>query len=181
MLTTKCCQVRLWREILPSSPHRNQPPQPQGETAIGTVAHHQERSQYFFRRAAYYLAHLENGLACIALQRAASHAAAAAAVHWGFPHSNRRRLISAVMNVMSIKNRSWAPHLRTMRRLNAITPEWINSVDPRVADATALRLYRRVQRLIADIDDAITANPSPRTVQQAMSQLPTEIPAPVPP
>ena len=100
------------------------------------------------------------------LRRAASHAATAAAVHWGNSYNTRRRLTIALMNAMFTTGISWASLVRTFRGVHTLTPAWIASVGPRAARLATLRSYRRARRLVADVNRAIDSYPNPLGIAQ---------------
>ena len=146
-------------------------------TAIGTVAHHRQRSHYFLNRAHVNLAFGDTANAADGLRRSASHAATAAAVHWHYPHRSQRLLANALRCVI-FDLRLPTRHLNTFDDVYAVRPPWSHTVDHPTALRDLTLLRRRVSGLVADLNDAIAAEPEPPTLQQVINSAETNLPLP---
>ena len=169
---------------------------------MGTVAHHQDKTQCFLHRARDAVAAGDAIEAANALRRAASHAATALAVHTGFRHNTTRRLETALFNCISAGRLSRS-HLKTFRHTYTLPDHLRDSDDSRPGHrnsnrgkpperrpdpahpACAIplrRMRRRVTSMVKSIDDLIAGKiPSVRFHKRYLRGLPPrEIhPAPV--
>ena len=139
-------------------------------------AHHLNRSQRYLNFVPRNVAAGDYDRAAKALARSASHAVTAAAVHWRNRHHSRRRLTTALTELV-FERRIAHTHLRTFKEVYALLDEI-----PVAAAATArkllCRLRRRVSRLSAAIATAVAAQPEVPTLDQLMAQ--SVPPEPVP-
>ena len=188
MLTTKRCEVRPWR--LTVRPWRKNPAshnqstiqptdQRKGATAIGTVATHQRNSRRNLYRAHSNLASGKVGPASSHIQRSASHAVTAAALHWdwGFRTYTKRRLTNALRSV--VRENGLPPgHLVTFAEVYSCTPQRLAAGDRREALRILTRLHRRVRHLADDIDRIIAEHPNPPTLDQVVAQIQAQPPPP---
>ena len=62
------------------------------------------------------------------------------------------------MNAMYMSDRSWAPHLRTLRQTFETTPALLASRAHRDARLIVIALRRRVRRLITALERSISMN-----------------------
>ena len=78
---------------------------------MGTVSHHQERSQHFLGAARRGISGGDYHYAAVALSRSAGHSVTAAAEKSGFPYRSQRRLINFLIDVVCTRRVPLA-HLR---------------------------------------------------------------------
>ena len=143
------------------------------------MKHHRQRSRYFLNRATAHLSSDRTDLEVVDLRRSASHSVTAAAVNWGRPHSTRRRLMTALYCVIcdgGLPN----GHIRTFRDVYALTPGWLDSLDPRPRHLALARLHRRVRHLVTDIERTIDGHHRPARTRDIIERLNTG-PGPAPP
>ena len=134
---------------------------------MGTVVHHRNRSRIFLSRCATEIDAKRLDLAAESLRRAASHAVTAAAVHWHFRHQSKRRLNTVVYNLAIEKRIPYSCFL-TFRNIYRL-PRLIHNVPHRLAARTVRRHHRSVIRLLKALDTAMTRQPNPPTLEQAIA------------
>ena len=134
---------------------------------MGTVAHHQNRSRIFLSRCATEIDANRLDLAAESLRRAASHAVTAAAVHWHFRHHSKRRLNTVIYN-LAIEGRLPYSCVLTFRNIYKL-PRLIDNVPHHLAARTLRRHHRSVIRLVKALDTAMTRQPNPPTLEQAIA------------
>ena len=145
---------------------------------MGTVPHHQARAADFLRRATRAIADHDPTEAATALARAASHAATATAVHYGFRHNSRRRLEFGLQSAVAngFLSRS---HVNTFRQSCPLSPHrrrkspsptaGRKAPSPLVGEGrgegyppiTLRRLRRRVAAMLADVAAFLAGKPKP--------------------
>jgi len=153
--------------------------QRKGVTAIGTVATHQRNSRRNLYRAHCNLASGKVGPASSHIQRSASHAVSAAALHWDwcFRSYTKRRLTYALRSV--VRENSLPPgHLATFAEVYSCTPQRLAACGRREALRILTRLHRRVRHLADDIDRIIAEHPNPPTLDQMVAQIQAQPPPP---
>ncbi len=159
---------------------------------MGTVPHHQERSQRYLTQARAHIdAAIRNpsvpddarcAAAAVALRRAASHAVTAAAVHSHRGHRSRRRLSNVLID-LAFQRKIGLAQIRVFQRLHRLAPGPTGA--PRSAGKSvtptrrALRAeYRRVVRLVDALATAIAGQPNPLTLEQAVALAAASPPPP---
>ena len=150
---------------------------------MGTVPHHQERSQHYLTQARAHLdAAIRNpsvpddarcATAAVALRRAATHAVTAAAVHWYSGHRSRRRLSNVLID-LAFQRKIGLAQIRVFQRLHRLAPGSAGAPGAAGKSVTptrrALRVeYRRIVRLVDALDAAIAGQPNPLTLEQAVA------------
>ena len=110
--------------------------------------------------------------AALALTRAASHAATAAALHWHHLHYSRRRL-NAALTGLALNGRLPYQHVRTFRDVYSL-PARIASAPTGHARRILRIARRRVARLLAAVESAIAADPNPPTLTQIIASSTTD-------
>ena len=142
--------------------------------------HHLERSQHYLNFVPGNLAAGDCARAARALARSASHAVTAAAVHWHHRYHSRRRLTSAVGELVLDRRIAYS-HLRTFRDVYRLLEGAVDATPdvacPDLVRKELRRLRRRVSRLNAAIASAMSADPDPLTLEQLIAQ-PELLPAP---
>ena len=142
--------------------------------------HHLDRSQHYFNFVPGNLAAGDCARAARALARSASHAVTAAAAHWHHRRHSRRRLTTALADLVYNRRVAYS-HLRTFRDvyrlLQSAVAETPDATPPNSARKELRRLRRRVSRLRTAIASAISADPNPLTLEQLLAD-PTLLPAP---
>ena len=127
-------------------------------------AHHLERSQLYLGFASDDLRAGDLRRAARAVERAASHAATAAAVHWHHRHYSWRRLTSAVASLVHAGRVEYR-HLRTLREMARLTTNISDDGnDPNAVRALLRRLCRRVARLRHAVVQAMSHDPHPVSI-----------------
>ena len=136
-------------------------------------AHHLDRSQH-------HLDFVPGNPAAgdCARARAASHAVTAAAVHWHHRHHNRRRLTTALGELVYTRRVAYA-HLRTFRDFYRLLDD-VAGATPQSARTMIRRMRRRVSRMRTAIAAAIAGQPDVPTLEQLMAD-PSLLPPPDPP
>ena len=133
--------------------------------------HHLERSRHYLNFVPGNISAGDYNRAAKALTRAVSHAATAAAVHWHHGHHSRRRLSTALSELVFEGHLSHT-HLRTFRDVYFLLIR-IPDADPESARKMLRRQRRRVSRLNAAIEMVISAEPNPPTLDQIATDLTT--------
>ncbi len=123
---------------------------------MGTVPHHQERSQHFLGAARRGISGGDYHYAAVALSRSAGHSVTAAAEKSGFPYRSQRRLINFLIDVVCIRRVPLA-HLRLFRRIHDL-PDAVSHANPETARRLVRQDYRRVVKLVTDMDNLIDPN-----------------------
>ena len=126
---------------------------------MGTVPHHQERSQHFLGAARRGISGGDYHYAAVALSRSAGHSVTAAAEKSGFPYRSQRRLINFLIDVVCTRRVPLA-HLRLFRRIHDL-PDAVSRTKPETARRLVRQDYRRVVKLVADMDNIIDPNHDP--------------------
>lgn len=139
--------------------------------------HHLERSQHYLNFVPGNLAAGDFARAAIALARSASHAATAAAVHRHNGHHSRRRLSTALAELV-FELRVAHIHWRTFRDVYRL-PAQLSDTTPQAARCLLRRFKRRVARLHDAITTAIYLTPRPPSFEQLLAD-PTLLPDPEP-
>jgi len=140
--------------------------------------HHLARSQHYLNLVPANLAAGDCARAAKALARSASHAVTAAAVHWHHRHHNRRRLTTALGELVYTRRIAYS-HLRTFRDVYRLLDD-VASATPQSARTMIRRMRRRVSRMRAAIAAAIAGQPVVPTLEQLMAG-PELLPPPDPP
>jgi hypothetical protein len=123
---------------------------------LGTVHHHQEHSQHFLDAARRGISGGDYHYAAVALSRSAGHSVTAAAEKSGFPYRSQRRLINFLIDVVCTRRVPLA-HLRLFRRIHDL-PDAVSRANPETARRLVRQDYRRVVKLVADMDNLIDPN-----------------------
>ena len=123
---------------------------------MGTVPHHQERSQHFLGAARRGISGGDYHYAAVALSRSAGHSVTAAAEKSGFPYRSQRRLINFLIDVVCTRRVPLA-HLRLFRRIHDL-PDSVSRTKPETARRLVRQDYRRVVKLVTDMDNLIDPN-----------------------
>ena len=132
-------------------------------------AHHLERSQLYLGFASDDLRAGDLRRAARAVQRAASHTATAAAVHWHHRHYSWRRLTSAVGSLVHAGQVEYR-HLRTLREIARVTAPLSDAGnDPTAVRALLRRLCRRVARLRHAVIQAMSRDPHPVSITDCLA------------
>ena len=134
---------------------------------MGTVAHHRNRSRHFLSRCTSQTDAGQTRFAAQSLRRAASHAVTAAAVHWYFRYHTKRRLNTVIYNLV-IEGRIPYSCVLTFRDIYGLA-SLIDNAPDHFATRILRRHYRRVLRLINALDTAMTRQPNPPTLEQAIA------------
>ena len=133
-------------------------------------AHHLERSQLYLGFASDDLRAGDVSRAARAVERAASHAATAAAVHWHHRHYSWRRLTSAVASLVHAGRVEYR-HLRTLREVTRLTVTLFETGnDPNAVRTLLHRLHRRVTRLRQALARAIAHDPNPVNIADLLAR-----------
>ena len=142
--------------------------------------HHLERSQHYLNFVPGNLAAGDFARAATALARSASHAATAAAVHRHNGHHSRRRLSTALAELV-FELRISHTHWRAFRDVCRL-PAQLRDATPQAARRLLRRFKRRVSRLHDAITVAIYLTPQAPSLEQFLadpSLLPDPEPSPV--
>ena len=131
---------------------------------------HRYTSRLYLDRSHQHILNERADRAADALRRSASHAATAAAVNAGLRHSSRHQLMTALYWVIRDGHLTNG-HIQTFRQVHALTPEWLDSVDPRRRRFALLRMYRRVRRLVNDVESVIDGHRNPPRVRDIVERL----------
>ncbi len=140
-------------------------------------SHHLDRSRHHLDFVPVNIAAGDYTRAASALARAASHAVTAAAVHWHSGHHSRRRLTTALAELVYSRRVAYA-HLRTFRDVYRLLDQVVDAPH-QSASKLLRRMRRRVSRLNAAIAAAIADQPEALTLEQLMAD-PELLPAPDP-
>ena len=130
--------------------------------------HHLNRSRLYLQFTQTDVAAGDYARAACALCRSASHAVTAAAVHWHHPHSNRRRLNYVMIDLTTDGLLAFA-HYQTFKEVYDV-PAQVADACPAVARRLLRRVHRRVARLIVAVEQAMSSQPNPMTLEQAIAQ-----------
>ena len=135
--------------------------------------HHLEHSQRYLNFAALDAAAGDYCQAARALARAASHAVTAAAIHWHHPHYSRRSLTSALGALVYDRLLAYT-HRRTFREVYQLPGQLAAAAagdDAGAARRLLRRCRRRVGRLLAAVQLAMSRHPSPTTMDEIRARL----------
>ncbi|MCY3692877.1 MAG: hypothetical protein OXI54_17165 [Chloroflexota bacterium] len=139
--------------------------------------HHLERSQHYLNFVPGNLAAGDFARAAAALARSASHAATAAAVHRHHGHHSRKRLSTALAELvfeLRLAHTQWRA-FRDVYRLPAL----LRDATPQAARCLLRRFKRRVARLHDAVATAILLTPPTPSFEQLLAD-PTLLPDPEP-
>lgn len=139
--------------------------------------HHLERSQHYLNFVPDNLAAGDFARAATVLARCASHAATAAAVHRHNGHHSRRRLSTALAELV-FELRLAHTHWRAFRDVYRL-PAQLSDATPQAARRLLRRFKRRVSRLHDAVAAAIFLTPQTPSLEQILAD-PTLLPDPEP-
>ena len=130
--------------------------------------HHLNRSQLYLDLSRANITDGDFNRAAVALTRAASHAATAAAVHWHHRHYSRRRLNVAISG-LAFDGYLPYRHVRTFRDVYSV-PARITLASPDDARRILRTAHRRVARLLAAVESALARYPNPPTLDEIVAR-----------
>ena len=131
--------------------------------------HHLNRSQLYLDFSRANATDGDFNRAALALTRAASHAATAAAIHWHNRHYSRRRL-NVALTELALDGYLPYPHVRTFRDVYSV-PAQVAPARPDDARRILRTAHRRVARLLAAIKSTMAAHPSPPTLEEVIARI----------